>query len=58
LLVQERSALELVMYRTGSELSGLPRFPVKFGAVPAMQNDNEVRPDKAADDYKQKPFHA
>jgi hypothetical protein len=52
------SMLELAMYRMRTELSGLSRFPVKFGAVPAMQNDDEVRPNKTADDYEEKPSHA
>jgi len=57
LLGQVLSTLDLVMYRTG-ELSGVPRFPVKFGAVPAIQNDNEVCPYKTTDDYEEKPSHA
>jgi hypothetical protein len=53
-----RSTLELMADKAGGELSGLPRFPVKFVAVSAIQNNNEVCPYKAPDDYEEKPLHA
>jgi hypothetical protein len=52
------STLECGMYYSGTELSGSARFPVEFVPVPAIHSDNEVRPGKAAGDYKEKPFHA
>ena len=52
-----RSALEWGMQQTGTELSSLPRFPVEFIDIPAIQRDTEIRPNKTADDYWEKPFH-
>src|SRR5665213_16174 len=52
-----RSALEWGMQQTGTELSSLPSLPVEFIDIPAIQSDTEVRPNKTADDYWEKPFH-
>jgi hypothetical protein len=46
------------MYHARTELPSLPSFPVEFGAVPAIQDDTEVGPNKTAYDYDEKPFHA
>jgi hypothetical protein len=36
----------------GAELSRLAGFPVEFGAIPAIQSDNEIRPDNTGDDVE------
>lgn len=58
LFLSARSALERRMQHTGTEPSNLPRFPVEFLDIPAIERDAEVRPNKTADDYWQKPFHS
>jgi hypothetical protein len=58
LCLSAHSALERRMQHTGTELSSLPCFPVEFLDVPAIESDTEVRPDKTADDYWEKPFHS
>ena len=50
--------LEWGVYHTGTEPFSLPHFPVEFGAIPAIQSDTEVRPNKTAHDHQEKPFHA
>ena len=44
------------MQQTGTELSSLPRLPVGFIDIPAIQRDTEIRPNKTADNYCEKPF--
>lgn len=45
------------MHQTGTEPSGLPCFPVEFIDIAAIQADAEIRPNKASDDYWEKPSH-
>jgi len=39
------------MYPTGTEPLSLPRFPVEFGAIPAIKRDHEIQPNKNAADH-------
>jgi hypothetical protein len=45
------------MHQTGTEPSGLPRFPVEFIDFVAIQGDAEICPNKTPDDYREKPSH-
>jgi len=45
------------MQQTGAGLSSFPRYSVEFIDIPTIQSDTEVRPNKTADDYGEKPFY-
>lgn len=57
LFASAQSALEWGMQQTGTELSGLPRFPVEFIDIPAIHSDTEMGPNMTTDDFQQKRSH-
>ena len=57
ILIAAWSVPECVMQGAGVESSNTPCLAIEFGNIMAIENDTQVRPDKATENYWEKPFH-